>query len=122
MEELKNNLGDWYSSWLAVLEQDEPEQKGNPKIKYQIAEQLMRKNNPIVIPRNHHVEAVLESCENALMSDLSAVTNSQKAFINSTVEEFLEVLRSPYQEVEATKKYQEPSGESDKYYRTFCGT
>lgn len=122
MEELKNNLGDWYSSWLAVLEQDEPEQKGNPTIKYQIAEQLMRKNNPIVIPRNHHVEAVLESCENALMSDLSAVTNSQKAFINSTVEEFLEVLRSPYQEVEATKKYQEPSGESDKYYRTFCGT
>ena len=42
--------------------------------------------------------------------------------IANTVEEFLEVLRSPYQEVESTKKYQDLAGDSDKYYQTFCGT
>jgi uncharacterized protein YdiU (UPF0061 family) len=121
-EKLKSDFGEWYSAWVAALEQQEPEKKGNEKIRFQIAEQLMRKNNPVVIPRNHHVEAILNSCENALANDLSTVTSSQKTLISNMVEEFLEVLRSPYKEMEATKKYQETSSESDKYYQTFCGT
>ncbi len=126
-QELNSKLGDWYQTWLLVLEQEEskkggPQQKEPQQNNYQQAQNLMIKNNPVVIPRNHHIEAILESCENTIASDLSCINNSKKKVINNIVSEFLEVLRSPYQETEATKKYQTTPEDADKYYQTFCGT
>jgi uncharacterized protein YdiU (UPF0061 family) len=126
-EELKSKLGDWYQTWLVVLEQEESKkgsslQKEAQQNSYQQAQNLMRKNNPVVIPRNHHIEAILESCENTISDDLSSINNSKKKVINDIVNEFLEVLGSPYQETEATTKYQDTAGDADKYYQTFCGT
>ncbi len=69
---------------------------------------LMRQNNPVVIPRNHHVEEVIQECE-----------QTGKA---SSAEQFLQVLRSPYEKLVQTYKYQDPPKDGDKNYKTFCGT
>ena len=71
-------------------------------------QQLMRGHNPVVIPRNHHVEAVLNECETT--GDATSA------------ERLLEVLRSPYAETPDTKRYQSPPEDDDVNYQTFCGT
>ncbi len=52
----------------------------------------MRQHNPVVIPRNHHVET------------------------------FHQVLRFPYEALAQTSEYQDPPSDGDKGYQTFCGT
>jgi len=69
---------------------------------------LMLKQNPVVIPRNHHVEAVLQYCETT--GDFSVV------------ESFLKVLRSPYEVLPETHLYQDAASDGDQGYQTFCGT
>lgn len=69
---------------------------------------LMRKHNPLVIPRNHHVEELIQECEQS--------GNARPA------EKFLQVLRSPYEELPQTSQYQDPPRDGDKGYKTFCGT
>ncbi|WP_019529068.1 protein adenylyltransferase SelO [Dasania marina] len=68
----------------------------------------MRKSNPVVIPRNHHVEAVLAACE-----------ESGEA---TTALDFLAVLRHPYEETEQSAHYQSDDSGFDQGYQTFCGT
>ena len=68
--------------------------------------QLMKKVNPVIIPRNHKVEEALEAAEQ----------NDLKPF-----NKILEILEKPYDEQEVSGGYQSPSM-SDKEYKTFCGT
>jgi len=68
---------------------------------------LMRSANPIVIPRNHKVEEVLES---ANKDDLNPMKN------------LLKVLEKPYESQKGISEYQSPAPPSDKKYQTFCGT
>lgn len=68
----------------------------------------MRASNPVVIPRNHHIEAVLAACEES--GEATAALD------------ILAVLRQPYTETEQTKQYQSPAEDGDRYYQTFCGT
>ena len=66
----------------------------------------MRKTNPLVIPRNHIIEGVLdEANENKLIS----------------LKKLLKVLDKPYLEQENINNYQLPSISNEKY-QTFCGT
>ena len=74
----------------------------------QLVVDLMKQHNPVVIPRNHHVEAVIQECEQ----------NGEVAL----AENFLEVLRSPYKELAGTSQYQDPPSDGDAHYQTFCGT
>ena len=67
--------------------------------------ELMKKNNPIVIPRNHKVEEALEAANN---NDLKPMND------------LLSILKKPYTNQSGIKKYQEPSNNSK--YQTFCGT
>ena len=67
---------------------------------------LMRTVNPLVIPRNDKVEETL---------DLANKNNFKMLF------EFLEILKTPYEELKNTYKYQIPN-ENNKEYKTFCGT
>ena len=67
---------------------------------------LMRTVNPLVIPRNDKVEETL---------DLANKNNFKMLF------EFLEILKTPYEEQKNTHKYQ-ISNENNKEYKTFCGT
>ena len=66
---------------------------------------LMKKNNPIIIPRNHKVEEALEAANN---NDLS-LTNK-----------LLSILNKPYDNQNDIDDYQSPS--SNIEYQTFCGT
>lgn len=115
-EELNPKLGDWYKAWIAQLKE--------LKIPKQDAEDLMKKNNPVVIPRNHHIEALLTRCEEACTDNDNRHQSAmnQEIIITDIVDEFLQVIHSPYQEIDATQNYQDTPKDNDKYYQTFCGT
>lgn len=98
--QLSAQLGAVYAIWRKHL--------GSSKKAIDTARKLMKANNPVVIPRNHHIERVLAACEES--------ANARAA------EEFLQVLRSPYEEIDSTKNYQDLPLDGDKDYRTFCGT
>ena len=68
---------------------------------------MMRNNNPLIIPRNHQVERVINS---ATQGDL-------KCF-----RDFLEVLENPYKADGKSKPYQMPPEPRERVYQTFCGT
>jgi uncharacterized protein YdiU (UPF0061 family) len=76
------------------------------------AHALMVSNNPVVIPRNHHVEAILASTQASYQEkgDLTAL------------HQFLAVLRQPYTRLDNTEKYQDSPADGDENYHTFCGT
>jgi uncharacterized protein YdiU (UPF0061 family) len=98
--QVKNELGDCFDLWQKRLN----EQHTVP----QKVQELMRQHNPVVIPRNHHVEKVIQACE-----------QTGKA---TSAEKFLQVLRSPYEELAQTSDYQDPPSDGDENYKTFCGT
>jgi uncharacterized protein YdiU (UPF0061 family) len=98
--QMKNELGDCFDLWQKRLS----EQPAVP----QKVQELMRQHNPVVIPRNHHVEKVIQACEQTGRSTLA--------------EKFLQVLRSPYEELAQTSDYQDPPRDGDENYKTFCGT
>ena len=68
---------------------------------------LMRNVNPVVIPRNHKVE---ESLKEAHKGNLVSLNN------------LLNALKDPYTERSDLALYQQPAPETDKKYKTFCGT
>lgn len=96
----KEEFTKWYEGWQGRLERQE-ESKGS-------AIQLMKRSNPVVIPRNHRVEEALKAAE------------EQGDF--TLMNKFLKVLEKPYEhtpEHEAYCTVPEPSGAP---YRTYCGT
>jgi serine/tyrosine/threonine adenylyltransferase len=66
---------------------------------------LMKKNNPIIIPRNHNVEKALEAADNNNLKPLNLL---------------LSFLDKPYTNQNGIDKYQDPSNNTK--YQTFCGT
>ncbi len=114
---LQTELDDWYDTWLSALKNTNLNSQQN-YLKH--GQKIMGENNPIVIPRNHHVEAILARCEDVVTDNSSP--QMLKEAVNNIVGEFLSVLRSPYHEVNATKNYQDTPKDDDKYYQTFCGT
>jgi len=68
---------------------------------------LMRSTNPLVIPRNHKVEEVLEAANS---DDLNPANN------------LLKILKKPYEDKKEISEYQSPAPPSNKIYKTFCGT
>ena len=88
----------WKKRWEERLKK-----QSNTKEKYI---DLMKKNNPIVVPRNHKVEEALSAAEK----------NDLKPFFK-----LLEILKEPYNSKKEIKDYQTSSSSSEKY-QTFCGT
>lgn len=71
--------------------------------------EAMRRVNPWLIPRNHHVEAALNAASDE--GDLAPF------------EQLLHALRRPYDEEPGLSRYAEPaSGAFMAEFRTFCGT
>ena len=68
--------------------------------------ELMKSNNPVVIPRNHKVEEALEAAE---QNDLEPINK------------ILEILKNPYDNRDEINDYRSPSKSNEKY-QTFCGT
>ena len=68
---------------------------------------LMKKNNPLIIPRNHIVEEALAKAENG---DLDKI------------KDLLKVLKDPLNNQTKITKYQMPAPISNEKYQTYCGT
>jgi len=68
---------------------------------------LMKKNNPLIIPRNHIVEEALAKAENG---DLDKI------------KDLLKVLKDPLNDQTKITKYQMPAPISNEKYQTYCGT
>ncbi|MBU3136772.1 YdiU family protein [Clostridium gasigenes] len=94
----KEDFNQWINLWKErLLRQDEKEEA---------VLNLMRNNNPAVIPRNHRVEEALDYAVNK--GDYSVL------------EKLLEVLSEPYSYSAEQEEYR--SVKTKVNYRTFCGT
>ncbi|MDK7471562.1 YdiU family protein [Bacillus paranthracis] len=91
---------EWYKLWQSRLEKQD-ESKEN-------AYEMMKNNNPSIIPRNHRVEEALEA----------AVTSGDY----SVMEKLLEALANPYAYTTDQEEYCVPPAPTNRPYRTFCGT
>ena len=72
------------------------------------SQQLMRKSNPAVIPRNHKVEEVLDAA--VTQGDYTKMT------------ELVAALSDPYAHTAEQAEYSTPAEPSDRPFRTYCGT
>lgn len=89
----------WHERWQQRLGRQEESKED--------AQELMRNNNPAVIPRNHRVEEALEA---AAKGDMSVMLN------------LLEILANPYEHSAEQAEFCQPAPPSANPYRTFCGT
>lgn len=90
----------WHERWQARLSMQEESNDSS--------QQLMRSNNPVIIPRNHRVEEALEA----------AVSKGDY----SVMERLLKVLATPYEQTPEKEDYYTPPAPTTIPYRTFCGT
>ena len=93
-----DDFKNWYNEWQKRLKLNNSSDKHL---------ELMKKNNPVVIPRNHKVE--------------EALTDADKGNLE-TMNKFLKVLSNPYSVQENIIEFQKPAPISDEKYQTFCGT
>lgn len=90
---------EWHKLWKIRLDGQKESQE--------LSQELMKKNNPSIIPRNHRVEEALEA----------AIKQNDY----SVMEKLLKVLKNPYEYSKEQERYTFVL-ESQKPYRTFCGT
>ena len=90
---------EWCGRWLARLTREPCGRAG--------AVAVLRRSNPVVIPRNHRVEEALAA---AAAGDFTVL------------ERLLAVLRDPYVETAANEPYRSGPPQGCGPYRTFCGT
>jgi uncharacterized protein YdiU (UPF0061 family) len=89
----------WHERWKARLDRQNHS-------KEQVAN-LMRRANPVIIPRNHRVEEALAAAQSGDLSVLNRL---------------LEVLGNPFEETTANEPYRDAPPPGGAPYRTFCGT
>ncbi len=94
-----NDFITWKNEWKKRSEL-------NNSIKEKQSE-LMKLNNPIVIPRNHKVEEALAEAEKGSLDKMKKL---------------LSVLKNPYENQNNIEEYQIPAPSSNEKYQTFCGT
>ncbi len=88
---------EWYKQWRSRIEKES------------VPFELMKKNNPSLIPRNHMVELALNNA--AFQNDLEIL------------KELLSALSDPYSNSNEYALFKQPPEIStDKDYKTFCGT
>ncbi|KFN01586.1 YdiU family protein [Bacillus clarus] len=91
---------EWYERWQSRLERQEASKDNTYE--------LMKNNNPVIIPRNHRVEEALEA----------AVKDGDY----SVMEKLLQALSNPYTYSSEQADYCMPPAPTNRPYRTFCGT
>ena len=91
---------EWATRWRVRLARE----PGNPRERAA----AMRRANPVVIPRNHRIEQVIEA---AVEADDFAPFNKLAT-----------ALSQPYQPLEGFEAYAEAPQPSERVLQTFCGT
>ena len=69
---------------------------------------IMRSNNPVIIPRNHHVEAALSAAE--------------EQFDLTKLQTLLQALSTPYEHKHEYSHLYQPPKPEERIHQTFCGT
>ena len=90
----------WLTEWQARLARDGEDATERAE--------AMRDINPLFIPRNHRIEAVI----------VAAVEQNDFA----PFEEMVEVLANPYEQQERFADYAKPPLADEQVFQTFCGT
>ena len=90
---------EWHGRWQSRLDSEGQSSAA--------ARTLMRQNNPVVVPRNHLVEAALTAGE---QGDLSPM------------QDLLAVLADPYTDRPGLGSFTSPPPPDQRVYQTFCGT
>lgn len=80
----------WFKAWISL----------NPDI------DLMKKVSPVLIPRNHHVEAAIRAAEDSAQFDI--------------FNQLLQALQSPYKSINV--KFEAAPTDEERVSETFCGT
>jgi uncharacterized protein YdiU (UPF0061 family) len=93
-------LQHWLEKWHHLQEQ--------LGITSRTAKDIMYQVNPIVIPRNHVVEAAIAQ----------AIDEQDKTLLNKLLSD----LQSPYQQATSDINYLSVPAGHDEYYQTYCGT
>jgi uncharacterized protein YdiU (UPF0061 family) len=91
---------EWAARWRRRLEQEPQEGAARRR--------AMRAVNPVFIPRNHRIEAVIKAAE------------EEDDF--APFEELVAVLAKPYEDQPAFARYADPPRPDERVLRTFCGT
>ncbi len=94
-----NDFIDWKNEW-----KKRSELNNSTKDKQT---QLMKSNNPIVIPRNHKVEEALAEADKGNLDKMKKL---------------LTILKNPYVNQNNIEEYKLPAPSSNEKYQTFCGT
>ena len=89
---------EWHKQWLS---------RRSKGVSDEEAITLMKRSNPVVIPRNHRVESVIDAANNGDYH---------------LCKQLLEVLEKPYENHEKWRNYQNPPNPDEQIYQTFCGT
>jgi len=90
----------WIEQWRARIK------KNKENIDSSLS--LMHEANPLIIPRNHKIEEVLEAA--SINNDLTPL------------KKWVHILQNPYKDSPEIAPYQSTPPPSSKIYRTFCGT
>ena len=90
----------WNQRWLKRLKKN--------KKPINISLNLMRKTNPLIIPRNHKVEEALSA---------ASINNNLEPMNN-----LLKYLKKPYNQQLGIADYQSSPKPGGQIYKTFCGT
>ena len=90
----------WHKKWLERLERNQASEIN--------CKELMKRNNPAIIPRNHRVEEALKMAE------------EQGNYY--TMDKLLEVLKDPYAYSPEQEEYTTLPEPTNQPYVTFCGT
>lgn len=90
---------DWHTRWKARLAR-------NPKpLKSSFC--LMRANNPVIIPRNQHVDDALTAAQDGNLKPFHAL---------------LETVQHPFNETDSNLPFRTPPPHATPNHQTFCGT
>ena len=92
------NFIEWKNKWNSRLSRNQDIIK---------AKELMTKNNPIIIPRNHLIESALSKAEQGNLDEFNKL---------------ILALKDPYKENKQYAGLKNPAPQSEKKYQTFCGT
>ena len=89
----------WYKKWIEKL---------NRFSSIKEAQDLMKKNNPIIIPRNHLVEEALEEADNGNINSF---------------QKLLHIISNPYQNQDDLSEFMKaPGSKFEQNFQTYCGT
>jgi len=93
------NFIEWLNRWKKRSKLNSPSKEKQIK--------LMKKTNPIVIPRNHKVEEALKEANKGNLEKMNKLNA---------------ILKNPYKNQNEIEEYQVPAPISGEKYQTFCGT